>query len=71
MTPDFEYQGEMMLVISYTFLMHVISKISQLPKQIDFKIDGFIPNDITVYALALPHKTFSLSSDVQRHFDLI
>ena len=44
--------------------------ISQ-PIKVEFKFDGVVPNDINGYALVLTNKLVSISSDGQRHFDLI
>ena len=41
------------------------------PIKVEFKFDGVVPNDINGYALVLTNKLVSLSSDGQRHFDLI
>ena len=41
------------------------------PIKVEFKFDGVVPNDINGYALALTNKLVSISSDGQRHFDLI
>ena len=41
------------------------------PIKVEFKFDGVFPNDINGYALLLANKLFSISSDGQRHFDLI
>ena len=41
------------------------------PIKVKFKFDGVVPNDINGYALVLTNKIVSISSDGQRHFDLI
>ena len=41
------------------------------PIKVEFKFDGVVPNDTNVYALVLTNKLVSISSDGQRHFDLI
>ena len=41
------------------------------PIKVEFKFDGVVPNDINGYALVLTNKLLSISSDGQRHFDLI
>ena len=41
------------------------------PLKVEFKFDGVVPNDINGYALVLTNKLVSISSDGQRHFDLI
>ena len=41
------------------------------PIKVEFKLDGVVPNDINGYALVLTNKLVSVSSDGQRHFDLI
>ena len=41
------------------------------PNKVEFKFDGVVPNDINGYALVLTNKLVSISSDGQRHFDLI
>ena len=42
---------------------------SSQPKKVEFKFDGVIPAGI--YGLVLTNKLISISSDGQRHFDLI
>ena len=39
--------------------------------KVEFKFEGVVPNDINGYALVLTNKLVSVSSDGQRHFDLI
>ena len=41
------------------------------PSKVEFKFEGVVPNDINGYALVLTNKLVSISSDGQRHFDLI
>ena len=41
------------------------------PNKVEFKFDGVVPNDINGYVLVLTNKLISISSDGQRHFDLI
>ena len=41
------------------------------PIKVEFKFEGVVPNDVNGYALVLTNKLVSLSSDGQRHFDLI
>ena len=41
------------------------------PIKVEFKFDGVVPNDINGYALVLTNKLISISSDGNRHFDLI
>ena len=41
------------------------------PIKVEFKFEGVVPNDINGYALVLTNKLISISSDGQRHFDLI
>ena len=41
------------------------------PIKVEFKFDGVIPNDVNGYALVLTNKLVSISSDGQRHIDLI
>ena len=41
------------------------------PIKVEFKFDGVVLNDINGYALVLTNKLVSISSDGQRHFDLI
>ena len=41
------------------------------PIKVEFKFDGFVPNDVNRYALVLTNKLVSIGSDRQRHFDLI
>ena len=54
----------MMLVMIYMFS-------NSQPIKIEFKFEGVVPNDINGYALVLTNKLVSISSDGQRHFDLI
>ena len=44
---------------------------SAQPIRVEFKFDGVIPAGIYGYALVLTNKLISISSDGQRHFDLI
>ena len=44
---------------------------SAQPIKVEFKFDRVVPNDINGYALVLTNKLVSISSDGQRHFDLI
>ena len=41
------------------------------PIKLEFKLEGVVSNDINGYALVLTNKLVSISSDGQRHFDLI
>ena len=41
------------------------------PIKVEFKFEGVVSNDINGYALVLTNKLVSVSSDGQRHFDLI
>ena len=41
------------------------------PIEVEFNFDAVVPNDINGYALVLTNEIVSISSDVQRHFDLI
>ena len=41
------------------------------PIKVEFKFEGVVPNDINGYVLVLTNKLISISSDGQRHFDLI
>ena len=41
------------------------------PNAVEFKIDGVVPDDINGYALVLTNNLVSISSDGQKHFDLI
>ena len=41
------------------------------PINVEFNIDGVVPNNVNGYALVLTNKLVSISSDGQRHFDLI
>ena len=41
------------------------------PNKVEFKFNGVVPNNINGYALVLTNKLVSISSDGQRHFDLI
>ena len=44
---------------------------SSQPTDVKFKFDGVVPNDVNRYALVLTNRLVSISSDGQRHFDLI
>ena len=44
---------------------------SSHPIKVEFKFDGVIPAGIYGYALFLTNRIISISSDGQRHFDLI
>ena len=63
----------MMLVIIYTFLDIRYQKnySATQPIKKEFKFDGVVPNIVNGYALVLTNKLVSISSDGQRHFDLI
>ena len=41
------------------------------PIKVEFKLNRVVPNDVNGYALFLTNKSVSISSDGQRHFDLI
>ena len=41
------------------------------PIKVEFKFDGVVPNNVDGYTLVLTNKLVSISSDGQRHFDLI
>ena len=41
------------------------------PIEVEFKFDGVVRNDINGYALVLTNRFVSVSSDGQRHYDLI
>ena len=41
------------------------------PIKVEFKFNGVVPNDVNGYALVLTNKLVSISSDGQRHFDLV
>ena len=41
------------------------------PIKVEFEFDGLVPNDINGYALVLTKRLISISSDGNRHFDLI
>ena len=44
---------------------------SAQPIKVEFKFNGAVPAGIYGYALVLTNKILSISSDGQRHFDLI
>ena len=44
--------------------------ISQ-PIKVEFKFEGVVPNENNGYALVLTNNIVSISSDGQRHFELI
>ena len=41
------------------------------PIKVEFKFDGVVPKNVNGYALVLTNKLVSISSDGQRHFDLV
>ena len=41
------------------------------PIKVEFKLYGVVPNNVNGYALVLTNKPVSISSDGQRHFDLV
>ena len=41
------------------------------PIKVEFKFDRVVPNNVNGYALKLTNKLVSISSDGQRHFDLV
>ena len=45
--------------------------LNSQPIKVEFKFDGVVPNNVNGYALVLTNKLFPISSDGQRHFDLI
>ena len=58
--------------ILYVFdIRYQQSFTSSQPNKVKFIFDGVVPNDINGYALVLTNKLVSISSDGQRHFDLI
>ena len=60
------------LVIIYTFLIRYQKNYTaSQPIKVEFKFDGAVPNNVNGYALVLTNKLVSISSDGQRHFDLI
>ena len=61
----------MMLVLIYMFSIYQQNFPASQPIKVKFNIDGVVPNDINEYGLVLTNKLVSVSSDGQRHFDLI
>ena len=58
--------------ILYVFNIRYQKKFTNSqPIKVEFKFDGVVDNDINAYASVLTNKIFSVSSDGQRHFDLI
>ena len=56
----------------YVFdIRHQKNYTASQPIKVEFKFDGVVPNNINGYALVLTNKLVSISSDGQRHFDLI
>ena len=56
----------------YVFdIMYQKNFTNSQPIKVEFEIDGVVPNDINGYALVLTNKLISVSSDENRHFDLI
>ena len=41
------------------------------PSKVEITLDGVVPNDVNGYVLVLTNKSVFVSSDEQRHFDLI
>ena len=59
----------MMLVKTYMF--SISETYSFQPIKVQFKFDGVVLKDMNGHALVLTNKLVSVSSDEQRHFDLI
>ena len=56
----------------YTFdIRYQQSFTDSQPFKVEFEFDGVNPNDVNGYAPVLNIKLVSLSSDGQRHFDII
>ena len=72
MISDLQTSGLMMLVINYVFDIRYQEKFTaSQPIKVEAKFDGVVPNEINGYAIVLTNKLGSISSDRQRHFDLI
>ena len=73
MISDFQMLGLMMLVTFYMFSIYeYLDKFTtSQPIRVEFKFDGLVPNDIKGYVVVLTNKLVPISSDGQRHFDLI
>ena len=62
----------LMLVIIYTFsIRYQKNYTASQPIKVEFKFNAVVPNDVNGYALVLTNKLVSISSDGQRHFDLL
>ena len=72
---DFRSSNAAAIDVGYNFYVFDIryqkNYTASQPIKIEFKFDGVVPNDINGYALVLTNKLVSISSDGQRHFDLI
>ena len=69
---DLQMFGLMMLVIIYVFDIKSQQNFTAFQgSKVEFKLDGVVSNDISGYALVLTNKLKSISSDGQRHCDLI
>ena len=74
---DNDYRSSNVTVDDVDFNLYVFNKRYQKnftasqPIKVEFEFDGFVPNDINGYALVLPNKLVSISSDGQKHLHLI
>ena len=64
MISDLQMTGLMMLVIIYMFSIYRYTNCAaSQPIKVEFKFDGFVPNDVNGHALVLTNKLVSISSD--------
>ena len=72
---DFRSSNVRLAVVGYNLYVFDIrypkSFTASQPNKEEFKFDGVVLIDINVYALLLTNKLVKISSDGQRHFDLI
>ena len=56
----------------YVFdIRHQKNYTASQPIKVEYKFDGVVPNNVNRYAVVLTNKSVSITSDGQRHFDLI
>ena len=72
---DFRYSNASVDVVGYNLYVFDIrypqNFTASQPIKVEFKLDRNVPNDLSGNALVLTKKITSLSSDGQKHFDLV
>ena len=72
---DFRFSNAATIDVGYNIYVFDIryQKIytASQPIKVEFNFDGLVPNNVNGYALVLTKRLISISSDGQRHFDLI